>query len=51
MDTHSFTGKAPITIFDLFTRYVEDTDKVVMSEDQAYLILPQYLKIPEAALF
>lgn len=32
IDTHKFTGKDPILIFDILIWYVDDTDKLAMSE-------------------
>ena len=51
METHKFTGKDPILIFDFLTRYVEETDKLEMSEDQAFVLLPQFLSNPAAVQF
>lgn len=44
MDTHKFSGKDQILIFDFLTRLVEWKDKLQMSEDQAYILLPQFLE-------
>lgn len=51
MDAHKFNGKDPILIFDFLTRYVEETDKLEMSEDQAYVLLAQFLTNPASSQF
>lgn len=51
MDNHKFSGKDPILIFDFLTRLVEETDKLQMSEDQANMLLPQFLSNPAAFQF
>lgn len=51
MDSHKFSGKDPILIFDFLTRLMEETDKLLMSEDQAYILLPQFFTCPAATQF
>lgn len=51
MNTHKFSDKYAIFNFDFLTRYVEETDKLAMSEEQDYVILPKFLTNPVAAQF
>lgn len=51
MDTQKFTSKYPILILDCLTRYVEQTDKLAIYKEQAYVTLPQFLKTPAGAQF
>ena len=39
-----FTGTDPIQIFDFLTRFVEECDTLYMSEAQAFMALPRFLK-------
>lgn len=49
MDTIKITGQDTIFIFALLARYVEDTDKLDMFEEKAYVLLPQFLSNSAAA--
>lgn len=51
MDTHKFSGNDPILIIDFLTRMVEETDNLLMSEEQAYFLLTQFLTNPAPTPF
>lgn len=51
MGTHKFTSKDPILVFDFLTRYAAETDKIAMSEGQAYVLLTQFWTNPMEAQF
>lgn len=40
MDIHKFSGNDPILVFEFQPRIIEETDNVLMSEDQSHIILP-----------
>lgn len=51
MDTHRVKGRDPILIFHFLIRYVEETGKLIMSKDQASILMPQFLTNPTATSF
>ena len=38
-----FDGSDPILVLEFLTRYVEETDKLSMTEAQAFALVPSYL--------
>ena len=41
---HRFTGEGPIMVLDFLLRFVCEAEQVAMSEEQAYIALPFFLK-------
>lgn len=48
MDSHKFSGKDAILVFVFLIRMVEETARLIMSGDQTYILLPQFLGNPAA---
>lgn len=46
MDWQKLSGKDEITVFDFLTRTVEETERFMMAEHQAYILQPQSLSNP-----
>ena len=44
LKSHAFDGDDPILIFDFLTRFVNEADMLGMSEAQAFVALPAFLK-------
>ena len=41
---HRFTGEDPILVLDFLRRFIGEAEQLAMSEDQAYITLPFFLK-------
>ena len=41
---HRFTGEDPVLVLDFLCRFIGDAEQLAMSEDQAYIALPFFLK-------
>lgn len=48
IDTHKRSGKDAMLVFHFLTRMVTETDKLLMTEDRAYILLPNLLSNPAA---
>ena len=51
MSKHKFDGNDPIRVFDFLSRFVNESEMLNMSEAQAFVALPMFLKEPAETHF